>query len=432
MGGRCFTENSSSAPYNAPQGFPFMSTLIVHLPPEPISAATRFGYVLASDRHAQSGTAGTAPAALLPQVASGERVAVVSPALLSWHRVALPPGNLASTSRLRAVLEGLLEERLLDDPGSLHFALEPQARAGSSVWVAVCDKGWLRAALAALDAAGRPVTRIVPEFAPELSPSSQPVWHAIGTPEQAQLVLTRAGVILLPLTRAGMTLAADAAGAPRSDAARVVAEPAVAELAERLLQRPVALEAGAQRWLRAAASPWDLAQFDLASSGRSRIAKRLVGFWQTAAHAPQWRAARWGLGLLLLAQIVGLNTWAWHERAGLERARGLIRATLTQTFPSARVVVDAPLQMAREVDALRQTTGAASDRDLEAMLGALSAAVPPGKRIAAIEFTPGELHVKGLVLSEAELGAATRRLQAQGYQARRDGEALMIRQGGAR
>lgn len=408
-----------------------MSTLIVHLPPEPIGAATQFGYVLASDRHAQSGASRTAPAALLLQATGGEVVAVVPPAMLSWHRVTLPPGGRAASNRLHAVLEGLLEERVLDDPGALHFALAPQARAGADAWVAVCDKDWLRAALDALDAAGRSVTRIVPEFAPDLEPASTPVLHAIGTPEQAQLVATTgAGVTLLPLTRAGAALAADAAGG--FDKARIVAEPAVAELAERLLQRPLALEAGAQRWLRAAASPWDLAQFDVASSGRSRIAKRLAGLWQTAAHAPQWRAARWGLGALVLAQIAGLNAWAWHERAGLEQARGLIRATLTQTFPDVKVVVDAPLQMAREVDALRQATGAASDRDLEPMLGALGAAVPAGQRIAAIEFAPGELRVKGLALSAAELATASARLQAQGYQASQDGAVLTVRQGSAR
>lgn len=407
-----------------------MATLIVHLPPETVVAATPLGYVLASDRHAQSGTAGTAPAALLPQAAGGELVAVVPPSQLSWHRITLPPGSIGSPHRLRAVLDGLLEERLLDEPGSLHFALEPQARAGSPAWVAACDKNWLRSALAVLEAAGRTAMRIVPEFAPESGPSSQPVWHAVGTPERAQLVLTGGGVTLLPLTRSGAALAAGAAGAP--SAARVVAEPAVAELAEHLLQRPVAVEAGARRWLRAAASPWDLAQFDLANSGRSRIAKRLVGFWQSAAHAPHWRAARWGFGALVLAQIVGLNAWAWHARAGLEQARGLIRATLTQTFPDVRVVVDAPLQMAREVDALRQATGAASDRDLEAMLGALGAAVPVGQRVAAIEFSPGELRVKGLQLSAAEFAAATTRLQAQGYRASGDGATLTLRQGIAR
>jgi general secretion pathway protein L len=56
-----------------------------------------------------------------------------------------------------------------------------------------------------------------------------------------------------------------------------------------------------------------------------------------------------------------------------------VRSALTSTFPkSVKVVVDAPLQMEREVAALRQATGAASGRDLESMLAALAAAAPAG------------------------------------------------------
>ncbi len=70
----------------------------------------------------------------------------------------IPLGANQQTPRLRSILEGLLEDRLLDDPAQLHFALQPGARAGSPVWVAVCDRSWLRDHLQALEAA-RP-TRI--------------------------------------------------------------------------------------------------------------------------------------------------------------------------------------------------------------------------------------------------------------------------------
>ena len=53
-------------------------------------------------------------------------------------------GGQPADTRLRSILEGLLEDRLLDDPAQLHFALQPGARAGSPVWVAVCDRSWLR------------------------------------------------------------------------------------------------------------------------------------------------------------------------------------------------------------------------------------------------------------------------------------------------
>ena len=223
-----------------------MSSLIVYLPLESAGPTTLYSYVLAPDKRAPASAVSAAPVALLPQPAQsgGEVVAVVPIAALSWHRVTLPPGTGGTSTRLRAVLDGLLEERLLDDPEALHFAIEPQARTGATVWVAACDKTWLRGAIGALEAAKRPVSRIVPEFVPDLSPAPQLSLHAVGTPEDASLVMTgqstHSGVTVLPLSRAGATLAlpADADTSP----AEVVAEPAVAELAEQLLQRPVRLE----------------------------------------------------------------------------------------------------------------------------------------------------------------------------------------------
>ena len=78
---------------------------------------------------------------------------------------------------------------------------------------------------------------------------------------------------------------------------------------------------------------------------------------QTLRYAPEWRAARWGVAMLLLTQLIGLNAWAWKERSALQAKRDAVRTTLTTTFQSVRVVVDAPVQMEREVAALRQATG---------------------------------------------------------------------------
>lgn len=412
-----------------------MTTLIVYLPLESPGPATLYSYVLASDQRAPA-SAASAPLALLPQPArsGAEVVAVVPLAALSWHRVTLPHGTGAGSARLRAVLDGLLEERLLDEPQALHFALQPQVRPGATVWVAACDKAWLRSAIDALETAQRPVSRIVPEFAPDLAPEPQCSLYAVGTPGQASLVLTGqspgSGVSVLPLDRAGVALALPAA--PDARTTEVVAEPAVAELAEQLLQRPVRLEQPAQRWLRAAASTWDLAQFELANSGRSRVMKRFGADWQALRRAPQWRAVRWGLGALLLANLAGLNAWAWHERATLEQERTQVRTALTQTFPNVRVVVDAPVQMEREVAALRQATGAASRRDLESLLAALGTATPAGKSVNAVEYVAGEMRVKGLDLSAADAAGATRTLLAAGYTARPDGDSLLVRQEVAR
>ena len=397
-----------------------MSSLIVALPLEPAGPATEFAFALSSDGRSLL-SHGAAPAALLPEPrgAGAEVVALVQVQALSWHRVELPKGLGAGSPRLRAALEGVLEERLLDDPEALHFALQPQPVAGQPVWVAVCSRPWLRQCLQTLEAAHRTVTRIAPEFAPE----GAPVLYAIGEPEHGLLVGTGAeGVLWLPLAAASTPLLP-----PLPEEAPHIAEPAVAAQAEQLLQRKFELQQTAQRWLRAAQSAWDLAQFEFASSGRSRALKKVASGWAELLRAPHWRPARWGAVLLVVANLAGLNAWAWKERGALAAKRDDVRRALTQTFPQVKVVVDAPVQMEREVAALRQQTGAATGRDLESMLAALAGAVPPGRTVAGLEFTGSELRVRGLGLGPEELPAVAAQLKSQGYGAIAQGEQLAIR-----
>ena len=405
-----------------------MSTLIVFLAPPSAAPAGDYRYALTLDGHAVTDH-GSVPLALLPHTtrAGGDVVAVVPAQALSWHQVTLPKGTGANTPRLRAVLEGLLEERLLDDPAALHFALAPGLRAGEATWVAACNRAWLQAAVQALEEAGRPVARIVPEFAPAAADDTAPAaLYAIGTPDAAQWVAQgwgpeRSSVTVLPLSAPALLLLQPPADAP------VLAEPAVAAQAEALLGRPVTLHTSAQRWLASARSPWDLAQFDLASSGRSRALKKAGTLGTSLLRAPQWRAARWGAAALLLVNLVGLNAWAWRENSALQAQQATVRSTLTQTFPGVQVVVDAPLQMEREVALLRQSTGGVSGRDLEAILGSLSAVAPANRAATAIEFAAGEARIKGLGLDASEASSIATRLQAQGYAARTDGDSLRVK-----
>jgi general secretion pathway protein L len=171
------------------------------------------------------------------------------------------------------------------------------------------------------------------------------------------------GVVRLPLNASTLAVIVGPEGLPEQS--ELLAEPAVAALTEERLQRPVEIQQRTQRFLSPSSTPWDLAQFDLANTSRTRTLKRLLGAGQTLLHAPQWRAARWGALLLLAANLIGLNVWAWKEQASWQSRRSAIDSTLTRTFPAVKVVVDAPLQMAREVAALRQATGAPSGSDLE-------------------------------------------------------------------
>ena len=403
-----------------------MNTLVVYLPPTEAETTLAYDYALSADGRTASDHASVPPSLLPAAARGGEVVAVVPVTLLSWHSVDLPKGIGAGSARLRSVLEGLLEDRLLDDAAQMHLALAPAASAGGGpIWVAACDKAWLRRHLQALEAAGRRVARVVPEFAPDIGPLRL---HAISDANLPQLVVTGAGaegVMRLPLTPAALALVPTAADAENI---LIFAEPAVAELAEQLLQCKVGLATRPQRGLEAARSPWDLAQFDLASSSRSRTVKQLTGLGRRLLQAPAGRPARWGLVLLLIVNLAGLNVWSWQVQNTLKAQRAAIAATLTQTFPQVKLVVDAPLQMERELALLRRASGAATSRDLEPILAALATVARADLSLGAIEFMAGEARFKGLQLQVPEASQMAEKLLRLGYAARQEGDTFFVKQ----
>ena len=407
-----------------------MTILIVTLPRALPTAAMPCEGVLSDDGRTVLRTA-LASVTLLPAPSGMEIVAVVPVSRLSWHRLELPQGALkgslfqeGNAGRLRAVLDGLLEDRLLDETAQLHFAIEPRAKEGNPVWVAACDRAWLHAWLAALEQAGRPVSRIVPELAPPAADASGIAsLHATGTAENAQLLVAGAeGVTLLPLSVATVALIA------WPDEAGVLAEPGVATLAEHYFNRPVTLQTAPERWLAAAQSGWDLAQFDLLYTRRTRTRKRLSAITAALLRAPRWRAARWAAVTLVAVNLAGLHSWAWKEQSALAAQRAAIRNTLTTTFPEVRVVVDAAVQMGRALADLQRRNGAASSADMETMLGQFQASAQDARAPSAIEFIAGELHLKGLDPAAAGLNGISARLQAQGYSARLEGDTLILKE----
>lgn len=400
-----------------------MSSLIVFLPASASGTAAEYDYVLTHDGQTMA-RHGRCSADLLPR--EGEVVAVLGPQVLSWHSVRLPKGALSArgarnTSRLRAALDALLEDAVLDEPAQLHLALAPQPQADGHWLVAACAKAPLQRHLQVLDQAGRSVARIVPELEP-----GAPQWQALDMEGSARLaVVTDNAVTALPLDAAGSRWAALAA--PSAQGGPVLwAEPGCAALAEQVCQRSAQLQQREQRWLLAARSAWDLAQFDLVSSTQARQLKRLNQIWQTLAYAPQWRAVRWGAAALLLVQVLGLNAWAWHERDALRSLRLGLQQTLTQTFPGVRTVIDAPAQMVRELELLRRASGGTQAGDLEAMLGAVASALPAGRTLTALDYSGSALRLKGLRLSPDELRHLQESLRTQPLSANTDGETLVL------
>lgn len=409
----------------------FMSLHIVCLPSVDAGLSASYDYARSSDGRQSTKPldVGSAAAALLPVPARGAELVVVVPAAaLSWHSVELPAGLNAASSRLRSVLGGLLEDRLLDDEEKLHFALAPATGTapGGQTWVAACDKAWLTGHLQALEAAQMPASRVVPEFAPDTGTLELHAVDGRDGSDSASWVMTGdavGGLMRLPFSAAALSVIPSVKDQP---SLAVFAEPALAAQAEQLSQSSVSLMTRPQRWLDATRSAWDLAQFELAQNARARHVKKLGALLGSLLTERQWRPARWGVGVFLVANLTGLNVWAWQQNAQLDTTRAAIQSSLMQTFPSVKVVVDAPLQMQREVNLLRQASGAITGSDLEAMLAALAAAAP-ASILKNIEFSAGELRVKGVADSPQDGQSPAVLLKAKGYIGQLDGDTYVVK-----
>jgi general secretion pathway protein L len=275
----------------------------------------------------------------------------------------------------------------------VHLAVAPQAVAGQPTWVAAVDRRWLRAELAALEKANVFVDRIVPIAWPDDPPAGH-FEEADGTAGglgQA-IVLNWAnadGVASLNL-QGGLARAVLPAGAQAG--ARWSATPGAAAAAEEWLGAPVNVMPPGHRLLQAARSLWNLRQFDLARRTRGARALRdsLRQFMSTA-----WRPVRWGLAALVAAQLVGLNAWAWHQRAAIDSRRAAIEALVRNAYPRVSAIDvqrDAAAVMQRESQSLRARAGKPGDTDLETLLQAAASAWPADRPpVNTLRYEPGKL-----------------------------------------
>ncbi|TNF57991.1 MAG: general secretion pathway protein GspL [Burkholderiales bacterium] len=398
--------------------------------------------------HGQSEAASTLPP-------DKDVVLVVPPRALSWHRVEVPKVGQA---RWRAVLEGLLEDRLLDDVEELHFAAEPGKRPGQMMWVAVCRKPWLSAWLQALEAAGRPVSRIAPLLwpLPSTTGQDQASGNALDTSPSLHWAheegntawltsASPAGVSCLPLQTANGTTAQALLGAlmPGTDldpfsaadqpqGARWMADPAVASMAEGILGQRFELVTRDDWMLQAAASEWNLAQFSFALSARARHGQRWRSLWRRWRTAPAWRPARWGLAALVLVQLAGLNAAAWLEHRSLRAKEAQVQALVRQSFPQVTLVLDAPAQMRREVQRLQQASGALGPGDLETQLSAVGQAIGAARSWPTrVQFGSGQTQLGAWQVSDIPPERIAGSLQSSGWLARWDGDAISLRPAGA-
>ena len=407
-----------------------MRTLIIQLPTDLPQAALAYPHaLLGAEPMVQPLALQWATCALLPQPAApAETVAMVPATALSWHRVELPTGLHKQPARWQAALQGVLEERLLDDPSQLHLALQADWHNTARPWVAVCDRAWLSAHLQALEQAGIQVHRIVPELAPPAETAPARI-TALGDADSGWLWVSHAerGVWGQAFNAGTAHLPALGLSDEECQLAFVQAEPGVVQVTSEWTKTSARLMAPGQHWLDAIGSDWDLAQFELRANAQTRRFKQLQRGLDKLRRSPSWRPVRWGLVCLLSTQLIGLNAWAWKTRADWQDQQQRWSQMLRETFPDTQVVVDAPLQMAQQVERLRQGSGQLGASDLEAMLNALGGALPTD--LAAPRqwsYQPGQLRLQDFKPSASQQQGLVQNLRAQGYRWHADGDVWLM------
>ena len=355
-----------------------MSTLLLFLPPRtrlralgkaapaaaelPRADAVReYDYALTPDGRQITAEGRAAPGGL---PAADSVIAVVNESDVSWRRVELPRAG----RQMRAALAGKLEEALLDEPDTLHFALEPDALGGDTAWVAVTSRPWLAEHLAQLEAAHIFIDRVAPLSWPDELARGH-FFEANGSGVALRWSHTD-GVATLPLDGG---LARQFFPPGLVHAAQWTATPAVATVAERWLGTTVTVLTPAQRGLAVVDSAWDFRQFDLAPRARGVRALRLIS---RGLMRKPWQPVRYGVAGLALVQLLGINLWAWHQHREVAARREAVTTTLTAAFPQVRAILDAPVQMQKQLDLLRASAGSVGEQDLEALLAAAAMAWP--------------------------------------------------------
>ncbi|RZS53083.1 type II secretion system protein GspL [Sphaerotilus mobilis] len=423
-----------------------MSVLIVQLPPrarllagaaagapESTAAADGWLHVLSPDGRA-IGAEGRAPSALLPAATS--TVLVCASGDVSFHRITVPR---APAARMDGALRGLLEERVLEDIDGLHLALEPGAQPGAEAWVAVMDASALKAAIARLEAAGRPVDRVVPAQVPGNQPATLDIVSlatdghdtgfdgAASADERGWVSLSHAdGLVAWPWNAAAgrpgpltQALLPD----PLPVDLNCSASPALVQASEAWLGRPVAVRTPAQRMLAAAQSGWNLRQHGLAPRHRGATVVRDL---LTRLRSPAWRPVRWGLAGLVGVQLIGLNAWAWQQRSELAERKARMTQLLRSAHPQVRAILDAPVQMRRENESLRAAAGKAGDTDLEPMLQAVASAWPDKLPVQTLRYENARLTLAAPQLGDDEVARLRSQLQPAGWRVEGNGSQLTL------
>ncbi|MBI5889575.1 MAG: hypothetical protein HZB47_02720 [Nitrosomonadales bacterium] len=346
---------------------------------------------------------GTGNLAAMPQ--SDDATVIVSAERVLATTAVLPK---IKRSKLETALPFALEDALIDDVSEAHVTTGAKLPDGRTALYTL-NKNWLSRFLDASTAAKVRVRRIVPEFC--LLPTRASEWSVAWDGTE--------GFLATAHSLGGALDSGDDARAPVGLQLRLQTD---APAALRLFA--LGSEVQAPTWGIKVPVIFEKQSFDWRRADIPADAPNLL--WGKFAPPPRiseylpWLRPALMAALLLFGVEVAITNLEWALLANEKRqlSNGMTE-TFRETFGADATIVDAPLQMRRNVARLRHAAGVSDDADFSPLLEKFSGASAgvPGSTLRTLRYDDGKLDIEMTLASADALGTLQQRIAETGLSA---------------
>ncbi len=349
---------------------------------------------------------GLSPLAAMP--ATRECIGILSADRVLIVTAPQPPG---AKRRWPATLPFIAEEHTLTDPDDTHATFAASSEPGM-ITLSVVSKSWLRQIVSATAAAGLPLRRLLSEsLLPALQADSWTlVWNGrdgfLHTSATTGLALDCGDPNTAPLALL-QSLAAPGVRMPQKIELRI-AEPATDLPSWEL---PVPLAAG---------NAWDWRHAPISEQTPNLLAGEFTPPLQFLEKLSRLRPALFILFAAFAVEVAGTHLeWLMlaHEKNGLTHN---VERIFHGTFGEDSTLIDAPLQMQRNLTALRHAAGAADDSDFLAMMDTVAPSLGSlnNGAIRSLNYDSGKLGLDIKLANPAAFQELAKKLQLSGLNIR--------------
>lgn len=320
--------------------------------------------------------AGADAPASLPQADSCSIVLPAGRVTLSSVR---PPAR--NRKKFMQALSNAVEDRIMADPESVHVAAGPLLENGEMP-VAIVAREWLQGLLETLRRSGfKPLQAEVETL---LAPHQENTWT---------LVWRGRGGFLRQGEHAGLALDGGGRDAPPPALLLALAESASRPASIRLYTDG-AEAPDMEQWSACLGLPVKaMGEWGRGAPGQG--INLLQGGFAPASASRDW-LPRLKMPLVLGATLLGLHiAFSIADLAMLRHEKNTLAAAMEQgfraAFPEARVIVDAPLQMRRNLAGLRHAAGLPDRGDFLPLLGGVAPLLGKDARLQRLDYRDGGL-----------------------------------------